>query len=265
MGTVNPVVVTRAGAGNLPGVAAGFVGSFTLGHGQFCTKPGLLLAPAGAGAADAVAAALREAGPAPVMLTDSHRVRGQGRAGRHAGRRGDRWWNGWSRRRSGWAAPAAVLARRRGRARGGRSAPRGVLRCGRSWSASTTTTSSSETALAALQGSLAASVVTGGADDPQAAGLVASLSEKVGRVVVDDWPTGVAFTWAQQHGGPWPSTTAPSATSVGAQALDAVRPAGGLPVRGRRLAAAGGPQRQPVAGPSPRQRQPRAGSRGERR
>ena len=32
-------------------IAAGFVGSFTLGNGQFCTKPGLLLAPAGSGAA----------------------------------------------------------------------------------------------------------------------------------------------------------------------------------------------------------------------
>ena len=47
MGTVNPVVVTRAGARDLAPVAAGLVGSFTLGDGQFCTKPGLLLAPAG--------------------------------------------------------------------------------------------------------------------------------------------------------------------------------------------------------------------------
>ena len=42
-------------------------------------------------------------------------------------------------------------------------------------------------------------------------------SRKVGRVTVNDWPTGVAFTWAQQHGGPWPATSVPSATSVGAR------------------------------------------------
>jgi NADP-dependent aldehyde dehydrogenase len=41
-----------------------------------------------------------------------------------------------------------------------------------------------------------------------------------GRVTVGDWPTGVAWTWAQQHGGPWPSTSEPTATSVGAAALD---------------------------------------------
>ena len=71
MGTVNPVVVTRDGAADMASVAAGFVGSFTMGHGQFCTKPGIMLAPVGSGAADAVAAALREAGPSPVMLTRS--------------------------------------------------------------------------------------------------------------------------------------------------------------------------------------------------
>ena len=48
MGTVNPAVLTPAGAAaRAEEVAAGFVGSFTLGSGQFCTKPGLLLAPAG--------------------------------------------------------------------------------------------------------------------------------------------------------------------------------------------------------------------------
>jgi NADP-dependent aldehyde dehydrogenase len=74
--------------------------------------------------------------------------------------------------------------------------------------------------LAGLQGALAGSVFTGGPADPETPGLVATLASFVGRVAVDDWPTGVAFTWAQQHGGPWPATTAPAATSVGAAALD---------------------------------------------
>jgi NADP-dependent aldehyde dehydrogenase len=33
-------------------------------------------------------------------------------------------------------------------------------------------------------------------------------------------PTGVAVGWAQQHGGPYPATTAPGTTSVGMHALD---------------------------------------------
>lgn len=38
MATVNPVIVTRGAASDMATVAAGFVGSFTLGAGQFCTS-----------------------------------------------------------------------------------------------------------------------------------------------------------------------------------------------------------------------------------
>ena len=74
--------------------------------------------------------------------------------------------------------------------------------------------------LGALSGALAASVMSAGPEDPETPGLVGALTRLAGRVAVDDWPTGVAFTWAQQHGGPWPATTHPSATSVGGAALD---------------------------------------------
>ena len=70
MSTVNPVVVTRAAAATrMEEIAEGFVGSFTLGSGQFCTKPGLVFAPAGAAAAEAIGRALRQASPEPMMLT----------------------------------------------------------------------------------------------------------------------------------------------------------------------------------------------------
>jgi NADP-dependent aldehyde dehydrogenase len=48
LGSVNPAFVSPGAAAARPAqIAAGFVGSFTLGVGQFCTKPGLLFAPAG--------------------------------------------------------------------------------------------------------------------------------------------------------------------------------------------------------------------------
>ena len=74
--------------------------------------------------------------------------------------------------------------------------------------------------LGVLHGALAGSVQAAGPDDPELGDLIGALTPIVGRVMVDDWPTGVAFTWAQQHGGPWPATTAPQTTSVGAAALD---------------------------------------------
>jgi NADP-dependent aldehyde dehydrogenase len=217
MGTVNPVVVTRDGAGDMATVAKGFVGSFTLGSGQFCTKPGLMLAPAGSGAAMAVAEALRQAAPTPVMLTraiaDSvvSGIAEMEAAGAEVVQLLDAGTDGWS-------APAAILqADVADLAPGSRLLDECfgavVLVCEYG------SDEELDAALTAVQGSLAASLITGDVADPQAAHLVETLSRKVGRVAVDDWPTGVAFSWAQQHGGPWPSTTAPSATSVGAQGL----------------------------------------------
>lgn len=49
--------------------------------------------------------------------------------------------------------------------------------------------------------------------------LTELLARKVGRVLFNDWPTGVAVSPAQQHGGPWPATTNDSSTSVGNAAI----------------------------------------------
>jgi NADP-dependent aldehyde dehydrogenase len=50
--------------------------------------------------------------------------------------------------------------------------------------------------------------------------LVAGMTRRVGRVLHDGVPTGVAVSWAQQHGGPYPATTASSSTSVGMHAIE---------------------------------------------
>jgi len=76
--------------------------------------------------------------------------------------------------------------------------------------------------LSRLPGALTAAVMTdagGGAGDGDLAAVVEALSHRVGRVAVNTWPTGVATSWAQHHGGPWPATSFPSGTSVGAAAL----------------------------------------------
>jgi NADP-dependent aldehyde dehydrogenase len=55
--------------------------------------------------------------------------------------------------------------------------------------------------------------------EPLVADLVAALSTIAGRVVWNGWPTGVAVTVAQHHGGPYPATTNALHTSVGTAAL----------------------------------------------
>ncbi len=49
--------------------------------------------------------------------------------------------------------------------------------------------------------------------------LLNLLEEKCGRLLFKGAPTGVEVGYAMQHGGPYPSTTAPNSTSVGAHAI----------------------------------------------
>ena len=68
-----------------------------------------------------------------------------------------------------------------------------------------------------LEGNLTGSVYshTGGVDDAIYDKLVPELRRKVGRLLNDKMPTGVAVSPAMNHGGPYPSTGHPGFTAVG--------------------------------------------------
>jgi acyl-CoA reductase-like NAD-dependent aldehyde dehydrogenase len=68
-----------------------------------------------------------------------------------------------------------------------------------------------------IQGQLTATVQAQPEEDLN--DLLTVLREKSGRVLWNAWPTGVTVTYAQQHGGPYPATTAPNTTSVGTAAI----------------------------------------------
>jgi acyl-CoA reductase-like NAD-dependent aldehyde dehydrogenase len=68
-----------------------------------------------------------------------------------------------------------------------------------------------------MEGQLTATVH--GDEDDDIALLVKTLTGKAGRVLFNGWPTGVTVSYAQHHGGPYPATTAPSATSVGTASI----------------------------------------------
>jgi len=61
--------------------------------------------------------------------------------------------------------------------------------------------------------------IHGNDDDVIAPELIRLLAVKAGRVLWNQWSTGVSVTHAQQHGGPYPATTASSSTSVGSAAI----------------------------------------------
>lgn len=200
MGTVNLAVLTPSGAAGLDDVAKGFAASFTLGSGQFCTKPGLLFAPAGLGAAERVAEALQHLALDPKMLTKA--IAADVAAGieqlEAAGAKVVARVHGSEQ---GWAADAAVL-----------SAPVSALTSGSrlleecfgavALVVEYADRAELDAAIGRMQGSLAGAVFGGGSGDEDAAHAVELLSRQVGRVTVGDWPTGVAWNWAQHHGGP---------------------------------------------------------------
>jgi NADP-dependent aldehyde dehydrogenase len=73
--------------------------------------------------------------------------------------------------------------------------------------------------LAAVGGSLTVTLWGAEEDTPANRTLVRQAMAIAGRVLFTGVPTGVEVTAAQQHGGPWPSSTQAQTTSVGDAAL----------------------------------------------
>lgn len=214
LGSVNPVLVTRrAAARRAAEVVDGFVTSFTTGAGQFCTKPGVLLAPADS----EITSLLREAvlpEAAPLL--------------------NDRIAEGHQHIREQLEAKACVDVLAAGTSPD-LPAPRllvatvenvlddlGGLFTECFGPTALVVTYHDETQLLEfarrIDGQLTATVAAE-ADDEIVPQLVDLLARKAGRLLWNQWPTGVSVTYAQQRGGPYPATTAPGTTSVGTAAL----------------------------------------------
>ncbi|GAA2594596.1 aldehyde dehydrogenase (NADP(+)) [Actinomadura fulvescens] len=214
LGSVNPAVVTeRAAKARGEEIAAAYVGSLTLGAGQFCTNPGLLFVPAHDGIVDRIAGLLG-AVPAAPMLNDRVESGYLAAADTLAGRPGVRrllWPEGPGPRLltmslADFAADKDVAGEEC-------FGPLGLV---------VTYEHLTEVAalLASLPGQLTASLH---GEEPEAAeltGLTAVLAGRSGRVLWNQWPTGVSVTHAMQHGGPFPATTTPATTSVGTAAVE---------------------------------------------
>lgn len=75
-------------------------------------------------------------------------------------------------------------------------------------------------ALNGLHGQLTATVIGEPEDFEQFAGLTALLEQKVGRILLNGYPTGVEVCDSMVHGGPYPATSDARGTSVGTLAID---------------------------------------------
>ncbi|HEX6994249.1 MAG TPA: aldehyde dehydrogenase (NADP(+)) [Gammaproteobacteria bacterium] len=221
MSSVNPVLV-------LPGalrergaaIAQGLFGSFTLGVGQFCTKPGLVFVLRGADAdafVEELARIVREAAGGTMLtagiLESFERARGAA-----IGVEGVRVIaaskapaeSGSAAPSIAWTEAANFLARPSlaNEVFGpfalviGCSDTEEMLRC-----------------LTSLGGQLTATLHANDADLATARALIDAAERRAGRVILNGFPTGVEVCAAMHHGGPYPATTDVRFTSVGTAAI----------------------------------------------
>lgn len=223
MGSTNPVFILP-GAARERGqqIGEGLHTSVTLGAGQFCTKPGLVILGAG-DVAQPVATKLRElmeSAPESVLLTKG--IRSTFCAGVEA------------RTKSG---RAILLAQ-------GKAEPSGAgYRVATALFETNVANLQSDPHLAEelfgpstllvrysdrnellriannMEGHLTATVHATEQDLRDFAELFVILETKVGRVILNGYPTGVEVAHAMVHGGPYPATSDGRSTSVGTQAI----------------------------------------------
>ena len=221
MSSTNPVFI-------LPGalreraeqIATGLHTSFTLGAGQFCTKPGMVFLENGPNA-DKFAAKLaelvvgsshfhlltqaihssydsaiakRKADPAVTVLAEKQPAEVAGFCANSAVFETDADSFLGSDLDSEIFGPTTLLVRHSNRTQ--------ILEIARS-----------------LEGHLTATIHGTEQDLRDFADLIAILETKVGRLIFNGFPTGVEVTHAMVHGGPYPSTSDGRSTSVGTQAI----------------------------------------------
>jgi NADP-dependent aldehyde dehydrogenase len=223
MSAINPVLLLPAALANrAEAIAHSFVDSLTLGAGQFCTNPGLLIAVESDGLARFEAAATKAlaAREGATMLTpgihaayqagvDAHgRVEGVALLGR-----------GIASPASPFAAHGALFATsasnflERPELADEVFGPAAVIvRC--------RDVAELRAVVERMEGQLTATLQIDDADLPLAASLMPVLERKAGRLLANGFPTGVEVSHAMVHGGPVPATSDARVTSVGSAAIE---------------------------------------------
>jgi NADP-dependent aldehyde dehydrogenase len=222
MSSINPFfLLPGALASNTAKLAGGFVDSLTMGVGQFCTNPGLVIGLAGEQFDAFCVAAVEalQAKTAGTMLTPGiHKAYVEA-----------------VERRS--ATPGVQLLAQGGAEGAGCAAQPALYQCDAATfiatpaleeeifgPASVLIRCRDEAELLAVaahvEGQLTATVHATTGDRALAGALLPLLERKVGRILFNGFPTGVEVSHAMVHGGPFPATSDSRSTSVGATAIE---------------------------------------------
>ena len=222
MSSTNPVFI-------LPGalrergenIAAGLHGSFTLGAGQFCTKPGMVFVPQGPDAA-AFAKKLQQlvgaSAPFHLLTKAIHSSYDSSVAARKNDTSVKLVAEGSQVAVDASFAASPALFETDAASFLGSDLDAEIF--GPTTLLVQHSTRDQVLSIArSLEGHLTATIHGTDQDLREFADLITVLENKVGRLVFNSFPTGVEVTHAMVHGGPYPSTSDGRSTSVGSQAI----------------------------------------------
>ena len=221
MSAINPVLLfpeaLKARGGQ---IGTGFAASLTLGAGQFCTNPGLILAVEGEGldAFKASAVEALKAVPAQTMLTAGickayrdgvAKLVGHNDVTQLAeGQEGDEF-HGQAALFETMAASFLNDKSLHDEVFGGAGL---IVKC--------RDMADLETVVDGIEGQLTVALHIDEMDYPAAAQMLPKLEMLAGRLLVNGFGTGVEVSPAMVHGGPYPATSDVRSTSVGTLAID---------------------------------------------
>jgi alpha-ketoglutaric semialdehyde dehydrogenase len=220
MSSINPVFLLD-GAMATRGAELGraFVASLTMGSGQFCTNPGLVIAVDGPGL-DAFIGAARDAvaqAPATPMLTPGIATNYANGVNTLSGEadvivRGEAGDSQTTCRAALFATDAKSFSSSENLQAEVFGSSSLIVRCADA--------EEMRTVAEHIEGQLTATVHADESDYDDARQLVPLLELKAGRILFDGWPTGVDVGHAMVHGGPYPATSDSRSTSVGSRAIE---------------------------------------------
>jgi NADP-dependent aldehyde dehydrogenase len=222
MSSTNPVFI-------LPGalrergenIAAGLHASFTMGAGQFCTKPGMVFVPQGSNAksfAEKLQQLVSGSTPFHLLTKPIHSSFDAAVAARKTDKTVRVVAEGQPTPSDASFAVRSALFETDAGSFLGSDLDEEIF--GPTTLLVQHSTRDQVLAIArALEGHLTATIHGTEQDLRDFADLIAILENKVGRLVFNGFPTGVEVTHAMVHGGPYPSTSDGRSTSVGTQAI----------------------------------------------
>ena len=220
MSSINPVfLLDGALATHGADLGRAFVGSLTLGSGQFCTNPGLVIAVDGPGLDTFIAAArdaLAESSATPMLTRGIAGVFADG-VTKLSGEadlivRGEAGESQTTCRAALFGTDVNSFLKSETLQAEVFGSSSLIVRCA--------DPAEMQKVAENIEGQLTATVHADESDYDDVRQLLPLLELKAGRILFDGWPTGVEVCHAMVHGGPSPATSDSRTTSVGARSIE---------------------------------------------